>query len=341
MTETLEFVVRYGYALLFVWVLVEQAGLPIPAIPLLLASGALAAQGRMHLALAMLIPALASLCSDSFWYFFGKRRGAIVLNLLCRIALEPDSCVRKTETTFTRFGPRTLLICKFVPGLNTAAPTLSGMVGVDFPRFVLFDFLGALLWTGAYAGLGFLFGKQLDLIAARASRFGGSLLLLFVAVVIAYVFYRWNERRRFIEQVKGDRITPDELKHKLESGEPLPSLTCGIRSTGSRIPEPCLMLCRSRQRNWRRGTERSLAMGRSCCSVLDPTKRPAPGWRCNYASMAFARCVRCWADFTSGNVSGSRSQSRWRAQRTLFPKPVRRGLKLARDEKNKGARTRA
>ena len=75
----------------------------------------------MHLALAILIPALASLCSDTFWYFFGKRRGAVVLNLLCRIALEPDSCVRKTETTFSRFGPRTLLICKFVPGLNTAA----------------------------------------------------------------------------------------------------------------------------------------------------------------------------------------------------------------------------
>jgi membrane protein DedA with SNARE-associated domain len=236
MTETLEFVVRYGYALLFVWVLVEQAGLPIPAIPLLLASGALAAQGRMHLALAMLIPALASLCSDSFWYFFGKRRGAIVLNLLCRIALEPDSCVRKTETTFSRFGPRTLLICKFVPGLNTAAPTLSGMVGVDFPRFVLFDFLGALLWTGAYAGLGFLFGKQLDRIAAGASRFGGSLLLLFIALVIAYVLYRWNERRRFIEQVKGDRITPDELKHKLESGEPLTIID--LRHPLDRLTDP-------------------------------------------------------------------------------------------------------
>jgi membrane protein DedA with SNARE-associated domain len=236
MTEMLEFVVHYGYALLFVWVLIEQAGLPIPATPLLLAAGALAGQGRMHLALAMLVPALASLCSDAFWYFFGKRRGAVVLNLLCRIALEPDSCVRRTETTFTRYGARTLLICKFVPGLNTAAPTLSGMVGVDFPRFVLFDFLGALLWTGAYAGLGFLFSKQLDLIAADASRFGGSLLVLFVAAVIAYVFYRWNERRRFIEQVKGDRITPDELKHKLESGEPLTIID--LRHPLDRLTDP-------------------------------------------------------------------------------------------------------
>ena len=178
MKDVLEFVVHYGYALLFVWVLIEQAGLPIPAAPLLLAAGALAGQGRMHLALAILVSALASLCADTFWYSFGKRRGAVVLNWLCRIALEPDSCVRRTETTFTRFGARTLLICKFVPGLNTAAPTLSGMVGVDFPRFVLFDFLGALLWTSAFAGLGFLFSKQLDLIAAGASRFGGSIVML-------------------------------------------------------------------------------------------------------------------------------------------------------------------
>jgi membrane protein DedA with SNARE-associated domain len=218
-TEVLGFVVRYGYALLFLWVLIEQGGLPIPAAPLLLAAGALAAQGRMHLALAALIPAVASLCADTVWYFFGKRRGGVVLNLLCRIALEPDSCVRRTESTFTKFGPRTLLICKFVPGLNTAAPTLSGMVGVNFPRFLLFDFLGALLWTSAFTSVGFIFGKQLDRANLYAQRFGGWILMLFVTGIIAYVLNRWRERERFLRQVKGDRITPDELKHKLESGE--------------------------------------------------------------------------------------------------------------------------
>ena len=133
MAQILQFVLHYGYALLFVWVLIEQGGLPIPAAPLLLAAGALAAQGRMHFAPAVLVPAIASLFADTFWYSFGKRRGGVVLNLLCRIALEPDSCVRRTESTFTRFGSRTLLICKFVPGLNTAAPTLAGMVGIRLP----------------------------------------------------------------------------------------------------------------------------------------------------------------------------------------------------------------
>lgn len=219
MTETLQFVVHYGYALLFLWVLVEQGGLPIPATPLVLAAGALAGQGRMSFALVILCATAGCVCADVFWYAFGKRRGAVVLNLLCRIALEPDSCVRRTETRFERWGARTLLICKFVPGLNTAAPALAGMVGVPYGRFAAFDIAGGLLWALAYTLLGFIFSKQLDRVAADAHLVGGWLLLVFIGGVIAYVLYRWRERQRFIEQVKGDRITPDELKHQLESGE--------------------------------------------------------------------------------------------------------------------------
>jgi membrane protein DedA with SNARE-associated domain len=219
MTETLEFVVRHGYVLLFIWVLVEQLGVPIPATPLMLAAGALAGQGRMSLALAIFVPAIASLFSDSFWYYFGKTRGAIVLNLLCRISLEPDSCVRRTETIFAKYGWRTLLICKFVPGLNTAAPALSAVAGIEFPVFAVFDWMGALLWSAAFTLLGFIFSKQLDRLAMDLRLFGSWMLVLFATGVIGYVLYKYSERRQFIEQVKGDRITPDELKHKLESGE--------------------------------------------------------------------------------------------------------------------------
>jgi len=219
MGDTLQFVVHYGYALLFGWVLLEQGGLPIPATPLLLAAGALAGQGRMHLALVILIGTAACLGADIFWYSFGKRRGAIVLNLLCRIALEPDSCVRRTETRFSRWGARTLLICKFIPGLNTAAPALAGMVNIPYGRFLLFDLIGGFLWTTGYSLLGFLFSKQLDLILRDAHLLGGWLLVLFLTGVVAYVLRRWRQRELFIKQVKGDRITPDELKHQLESGE--------------------------------------------------------------------------------------------------------------------------
>ena len=219
MTETLQFVVQYGYALLFAWVLAEQGGLPIPATPLLLAAGALAGRGRMSFPLVVLSATAACMAADVFWYFFGKRRGAVVLNLLCRIALEPDSCVRRTETRFERWGARTLLICKFIPGLNTAAPALAGMVGVPYERFALFDFIGGLLWSLAFTLLGFIFSKQLDRVAADAHLLSGWLLFVFLGGVVAYVLYSWGERERFIRQVKGDRITPDELKHELEAGE--------------------------------------------------------------------------------------------------------------------------
>ena len=203
MDQTLQFVVQYGYALLFGWVLVEQGGLPIPATPLLMAAGALAGRGRMSIALVLLAGVAGCLGADIFWYHFGKRRGAIVLNLLCRIALEPDSCVRRTETRFEKWGPRTLLFCKFVPGLNTAAPALAGMVRLPYGRFLLFDLIGGLLWTTAFTMLGFIFSKQLDLVIADAHLFSGWLLILFLGGVVAYVLYRWRERERFIAAGEG------------------------------------------------------------------------------------------------------------------------------------------
>jgi membrane protein DedA with SNARE-associated domain len=219
MKETLEFVLHYGYALLFLWVLIEQSGLPIPATPLLLAAGALAGQGKMNLALVVLAVTAGCVGADMFWYAFGKRRGAVVLNLLCRIAMEPDSCVRRTEHTFSKYREKTLLICKFVPGLNTAAPAMAGMLRSPYPRFILFDIAGGLFWGLTYTLVGYLFSRQLDLIAADAHLLGGGFLVLFAVGVVGYVLYRWYDRERFLKQVKGDRITPDELKHQLEAGE--------------------------------------------------------------------------------------------------------------------------
>jgi membrane protein DedA with SNARE-associated domain len=236
MAETLQFVVEHGYSLLFLWVLAEQAGLPIPAVPLLLAAGALAGQHQLNFALVVMVAATGSLVSDTFWYFFGKRRGAVVLNWLCKIAMEPDSCVRRTETTFTKLGFRTLLVCKFVPGLNTAAPALSATAGIGLPQFLLFDWLGALLWSSAFAGLGLLFSKQLDRIADDIAQFGSWTLLLIIAGIVGYIGYKFNERRRFLKQVAGVRITPEELKGKLESGEALTIID--LRHPLDLLPDP-------------------------------------------------------------------------------------------------------
>jgi membrane protein DedA with SNARE-associated domain len=236
MAETLEFVVRHGYLLLFFWVLGEQSGLPIPAAPLLLAAGALAGQHRLSFGLAIVVAAFGSLAADTFWYFFGKSKGPVVLSWLCKIALEPDSCVRRTESTFTKFGYRTLLVCKFIPGLNTATPALAATAGIGLPQFLLFDWLGALLWASAFAGLGLAFSKQLDRIALDVARFGSWTLLLIVAGIAGYVTYKFYQRHRFIKQVAGHRIPPEELKQKLDAGEPVTIID--LRHPLDLLPDP-------------------------------------------------------------------------------------------------------
>src|SRR6202140_3394053 len=163
MHQTLEFVFRHGYALLFLWIFAEQGALPLPSIPLLLACGALARDGRMNPAAVVPLGVAASLLADNIWFQLGRHRGTAVLRFLCRIALEPDSCVRLTEGAFLRYGSRSLLLAKFVPGLNAAAAPLAGISGMSLGRFWVFDTLGASIWIGTYLLIGYLFSGQLEL----------------------------------------------------------------------------------------------------------------------------------------------------------------------------------
>jgi membrane protein DedA with SNARE-associated domain len=236
MEALLQFVVQHGYILLFFWVMAEQAGLPVPATPLLLAAGALAGQHQLNFGLAVMLAATGSLVSDTFWYCVGKRKGAVVLNLLCKIALEPDSCVRRTETTFTRLGFRTLLICKFVPGLNTAAPALAATAGIGLPQFLLADWFGALLWASAFAGLGLAFSHQLDRLADDVARFGSWTMVLLVVGIAGYIAYKFYQRRQFLKQVAGTRIAPNELKAKLDAGNPITIID--LRHPLDLLPDP-------------------------------------------------------------------------------------------------------
>jgi membrane protein DedA with SNARE-associated domain len=219
MDETFQFLVRHGYSVLFVWVLAEQLGLPLPATPLLLAAGALAGSGQMNVWLAIALAVFASLLGDLSWYQFGRVRGGKVLNLLCRISLEPDSCVRKTESAFVRHGARSLLIAKFVPGLNTMAPPLAGIIGMRLGRFLIFDALGALLYLGSFVALGYAFSSQLEQVAARVAGLGFSLLVILGGALGAYIGWKYVQRRRFIRSLRIARITPDELKSKIDAGE--------------------------------------------------------------------------------------------------------------------------
>jgi membrane protein DedA with SNARE-associated domain len=218
-THSLDFVVRHGYLLLFFWILAEQGALPLPSAPLLLACGALAKDGRLTPHWIILTGVTACLIADNVWFMLGRRLGTKVLRFMCRVALEPDSCVRQTETAYLRYGVRSLLVAKFVPGLNTVSAPLAGISGVSFGRFILFDTCGALTWIGTFTGLGYIFSGQLDRVGDVAARMGSWVVVLAVGLLAAWIGWKFMQRRRFLKKLVVARITAEELKQKLEAGE--------------------------------------------------------------------------------------------------------------------------
>jgi membrane protein DedA with SNARE-associated domain/rhodanese-related sulfurtransferase len=219
MNHSLEFLIRYGYALIFGWVFVEQIGIPIPAVPVLLAAGALAGLHRINTAAVLALAVIAAVSADAMWYELGRRKGIRVLQFLCKISLEPDSCVRRTENVFARSGAKSLLVAKFVPGLNTAAQPLAGIFRMKFWRFLLFDAMGATLYVGTFLGLGYIFRTELESVAGAALKLGSSLVVLVIAALAGYLGYKYYRRQKFIRQLRIDRITAEELKRKLDAGE--------------------------------------------------------------------------------------------------------------------------
>jgi membrane protein DedA with SNARE-associated domain len=219
MSHTAEFLIQHGYALLFVWILAEQGALPVPSVPLLLVCGALVRTGDLHPALAAFCGLAACLIADSVWFAIGRIRGKSILGFLCRVALEPDSCVRQTETGFSRYGVRALLVSKFIPGINALTGPLAGSAGVAWPRFLIFDFSGAALWLVAWGAVGYIFSGQLEDVA-RILGATGVRLFLFIAIVTGgWIGWKYVQRRRFLRKIDMARVTPEEVQALFRGGE--------------------------------------------------------------------------------------------------------------------------
>jgi membrane protein DedA with SNARE-associated domain/rhodanese-related sulfurtransferase len=221
MKEVSAFVSQHGEILLFAVVFAEQIGLPLPAVPVLLAAGALAGAGKMDLTIAILLSVIACLAGDLIWYELGRRRGRRTLNLLCRISLEPDSCVRRTENFFTRHGVRSLVLAKFIPGLSTLAPALAGLFRISMQRFLLYNGLGAVLWTLAFIIPGYLLSDQIERLAGVAERLGLWLAFFFGAGIAAYLAYKFIHRQLLLRELRIARITAEELKRMMDDGHEL------------------------------------------------------------------------------------------------------------------------
>lgn len=231
--ELVALIAQYGLLLVFLNVLVTQLGAPVPALPTLVVAGSLVAGGQISAVAVVLLAVCAALISDALWFAAGRRYGGGVMRLLCRISLSPDSCVERSELHFQRWRGQILLIAKFVPGLATVAPPLTGAMGLSFATFLLFDGLGSLLWVAVAVGLGYVFAAQVDdLLTAIAS--AGALAMEAILVLLAlYVLARWWQRRQLLRALRMARISVDELHEALQSNQP--PLVLDVRAAGSRL----------------------------------------------------------------------------------------------------------
>lgn len=239
MADPNQFLINHGLPLVFGAVLVEQMGLPLPALPWLLGAGALAATGKFSLLSAVAVTVVACLLADASWFYLGRYRGNQVLGLLCRISLEPDSCVRRTQNVFTKYGLKGVVVAKFVPGLSTVAPPLAGMSGISAGRFLLFDGLGSLLYGGCFILLGYFFSYQIEQLAFALVSVGGSALGLVAALVAGYIGFKLWQRHSLLRELRMARITTDELRQKLDAGENLVILD--LRSSAALQEDPLLI----------------------------------------------------------------------------------------------------
>ena len=227
---------RGGLAFVFLNVLSEQAGLPIPAVPTLLVAGALAvADPRWGIA-AITLAAIACIASDVCWYFAGRGYGNRVIQLLCRVSLSPDSCVSDTHARFERWGLRALIFAKFVPGLSTLAPPLAGALRLRFRSFLLMTSLGALLWVGVFAAIGALAAPRIMALLPRIGELGGRAAILIASLAVLFALLKWLERRRFYSALRMARIDVHELRSMM--GRTPPPMVVDVRSRSARALDP-------------------------------------------------------------------------------------------------------
>lgn len=221
MEEAIQFLIRHGLVALFVIMLADQLALPVPMDIFILAAGGLVGTGKIAFLPTVATLAIAGILGNALWYYLGHRHGIRILAFLCKVSIEPDSCVRRTQNLFTRYGVKALLVAKFVPGLNTVAAPLAGVSGVGFVRFLAFITASLLLWILPYLVLGMIFRHQLEAVAAWGARMGSSLVWIVAALVAGYFLYKLARRWQLIRILRMARVMPEEVRGRLDGADPM------------------------------------------------------------------------------------------------------------------------
>ena len=230
------YVSKYGLSVIFINVLLEQMGLPIPAIPVLVVAGALAVERDLSVSRVLLVAVLASVIADGLWYALGRRHGFRILKTLCRVSLSPDSCVRQTTSIFEKWGMPSLVVAKFVPGFSTVAPPLAGAINARFLPFLLYDGAGALVWAGAGVAAGMAFHRAIDHALEFLAGIGSRALVILGVALLLFVAVKWRQRRRFYKMLRMARISPAELRRLMDEGRD--PVVLDVRTQGALLADP-------------------------------------------------------------------------------------------------------
>jgi membrane protein DedA with SNARE-associated domain/rhodanese-related sulfurtransferase len=211
---------QYGLLAIFVSVLIESTGLPIPSYPILMVAAALAPGMKSQLAEILLVGVCGDMIPDFCWFFTGRRYGMRVLGIMCRLSLTPDTCVKNTSTIFMKVGPPSLGITKFIPGVGNVAIVLAGIVSVPLALFAAFDFIGSVLYIGVAVALGAIFHDAVADVIATLVNYGRWGIAAVAAALALYLLLKWAQRYLLIRQLRMDRITVEELRTLIDGGQP-------------------------------------------------------------------------------------------------------------------------
>ncbi|MGB7726589.1 MAG: VTT domain-containing protein [Candidatus Acidiferrum sp.] len=232
MNDLLSLIVHHGYAVIFLIVLAEALGFPVPAALALVAGGAAVASGALRGPAAVLVAVTAMLLGDSLLYILGKHMGWRLLGFLCRIAVDPETCVLRSAESFYKRGRATLMVAKFIPGINSMAPPLAGSMKMPFAQFLALDFLGANAYAFAYGTAGYIFRDFFATIARGFQAAGHAVEFVVILAVIAFIVYRFTLywKHRVYRVVPRIQVTELAVKLKSEYAEKI--LLADVRSHG-------------------------------------------------------------------------------------------------------------
>jgi membrane protein DedA with SNARE-associated domain/rhodanese-related sulfurtransferase len=207
----------YGLQIVFVGVLLDQGGLPFPSFSLVIVAAAVATNSGAPVWPIFAVAVLATLVADLLWFAGGRRFGAAMLRMICRVSLSPDSCVGNTRRIYARWGAPSLIVAKYVPGLAAVATTLAGETAVPVSRFALYDGIGAALWAAGAVALGVIFHEAIDAVLDELELLGNSALVLLAAAVLVFIAVKWWQRWRFQVRIRMARISVAQLLELLRT----------------------------------------------------------------------------------------------------------------------------